>query len=71
MLLRGGVLLGMLMLSCNALYSPSDDVYDLTADNFQKMVLDSHFVWIVEFYAPWLAAALMVLLSHHDFNRSL
>lgn len=43
----------MLMVGCQALYSPSDDVYDLTEDNFQKMVIDSHFVWIVEFYAPW------------------
>jgi hypothetical protein len=50
----GGVfLLSMLVLGCHALYSPSDDVYDLTPDNFQKMVIDSHFVWIVEFYAPW------------------
>ncbi len=53
MILRGVLLLSMLVLGCHALYSPSDDVYDLTADNFQKMVLDSHFVWIVEFYAPW------------------
>lgn len=52
-MLRGGFFLSMLMAGCHALYSPSDDVYDLTADNFQKMVLDSHFVWIVEFYAPW------------------
>lgn len=43
----------MLFLGSHALYSPSDDVYDLTPENFQKMVIDSHFVWIVEFYAPW------------------
>jgi len=36
-----------------ALYDSSDDVYELRADNFQKMVLDSDFVWVVEFYAPW------------------
>ena len=36
-----------------ALYDSSDDVYELRSDNFQKMVLDSDFVWVVEFYAPW------------------
>ena len=34
-------------------YDHTDEVYDLTPANFQKLVLDSHFVWIVEFYAPW------------------
>ena len=58
-LYSGGLLLSMLMLGCHALYSPSDDVYDLTPDNFQKMVIDSHFVWIVEFYAPWYDNQLM------------
>lgn len=53
MFIKGGLLLSMLIVGCYALYSPSDDVYDLTPTNFQQMVLDSHFVWIVEFYAPW------------------
>jgi len=35
-------------------YDHTDEVYDLTPANFQKLVIDSHFVWIVEFYAPWL-----------------
>ena len=57
------VLLLLLIGSCSALYSPSDDVYDLTSDNFQKMVLDSHFVWIIEFYAPWYAMQLASLVA--------
>lgn len=53
MFYRGVFLFSILVLSCHAFYSPSDDVYELTPDNFQKMVIESHFVWIVEFYAPW------------------
>jgi len=41
------------MCGSHALYDHTDEVYDLTPDNFQKMVIESHFVWIVEFYAPW------------------
>lgn len=29
------------------------DVIELTDDNFDKMVLDSDDVWMVEFFAPW------------------
>ena len=36
-----------------AMYDSSDDVYELRADNFQQMVINSDFVWVVEFYAPW------------------
>ena len=36
-----------------AMYDSSDDVYGLRADNFQQMVINSDFVWVVEFYAPW------------------
>ena len=42
-----------LLSGCQALYDHTDEVYDLNPDNFQKLVIDSHFVWIVEFYAPW------------------
>ena len=36
-----------------ALYSPSDDVAELTASNFQREVVQSDDLWLVEFYAPW------------------
>ena len=36
-----------------ALYDKSDDVYELTSDNFDSMVINSEHVWVVEFYAPW------------------
>ena len=36
-----------------ALYDSSDDVFELTASNFDSMVINSHYVWVVEFYAPW------------------
>ena len=41
------------MAVCHGLYSATDDVYELNTNNFDKMVIESHFVWIVEFYAPW------------------
>ena len=37
----------------SALYSPSDDVIELTPSNFNKLVLGGEGVWLVEFYAPW------------------
>lgn len=36
-----------------AMYSPSDDVVELTANNFDRMVVKSDEVWVVEFYAPF------------------
>ena len=33
--------------------SSKKDVIELTDDNFDKNVLDSEDVWMVEFYAPW------------------
>lgn len=31
----------------------SKDVIELTDENFEKMVLNSEDMWLVEFYAPW------------------
>lgn len=33
--------------------SSKDDVIELTDANFDKLVLDSDDVWLVEFFAPW------------------
>lgn len=33
--------------------SGKDDVIELTDDNFDKLVLKSDDIWLVEFYAPW------------------
>lgn len=33
--------------------SGSSDVVELTDSNFDKLVLDSEDVWLVEFFAPW------------------
>lgn len=35
------------------MYPSSGDVIELTPNNFNKLVLNSDEVWIVEFYAPW------------------
>ncbi|CAD5117400.1 DgyrCDS6173 [Dimorphilus gyrociliatus] len=45
------------LLGCAAvsygLYSPSDDVIDLDASSFNREVVNSDDLWIIEFYAPW------------------
>jgi len=38
---------------CHALYDSSDDVVELTASNFNNLVIGGDEVWMVEFYAPW------------------
>jgi protein disulfide-isomerase A6 len=35
------------------LYDKNSDVVELTTSNFQKEVVKSDSVWIVEFFAPW------------------
>ncbi|XP_043963266.1 protein disulfide-isomerase A6 isoform X2 [Gambusia affinis] len=51
------LLLGMLgcslVLSVQAMYSSSDDVIELTPSNFNREVIQSDSLWLVEFYAPW------------------
>ncbi|KAE8286768.1 Protein disulfide-isomerase A6 [Larimichthys crocea] len=48
-----GVLGCSLVLSVQAFYSASDDVIVLTPSNFNKEVIQSDSLWLVEFYAPW------------------
>lgn len=35
------------------MYSSTSNVVELTPSNFDKLVVKSDHVWIVEFYAPW------------------
>ena len=37
----------------HCMYPAGSDVIDLTPDNFDKKVINSDSIWIVEFYAPW------------------
>uniref|UniRef100_A0A1A8P0Y2 Protein disulfide-isomerase A6 n=1 Tax=Nothobranchius rachovii TaxID=451742 RepID=A0A1A8P0Y2_9TELE len=48
-----GVLGCSLVLSVHAMYSSSDDVIELTPSNFNREVIQSDSLWLVEFYAPW------------------
>lgn len=48
-----GVCLALFTPSCQAMYPSSGDVIDLTPSNFDKLVIQSDEVWVVEFYAPW------------------
>lgn len=45
--------LGLLISACQALYPASSNVVELTTSNFDKLVINSDEVWIVEFFAPW------------------
>lgn len=47
------ILLAFEIVQCDALYDSSDDVVELTSQNFQKRVIGDDAIWIVEFYAPW------------------
>lgn len=40
-------------LAVSSLYSSSDDVIELTPTNFNREVIQSDSLWLVEFYAPW------------------
>lgn len=41
------------VISVHGLYSASDDVIELNPSNFNREVVQSDAVWLVEFYAPW------------------
>lgn len=42
-----------LLVGCMAMYPSSGDVFELNSANFERLVLQSDNIWIVEFYAPW------------------
>ncbi|TGZ56972.1 protein disulfide-isomerase A6 homolog [Temnothorax longispinosus] len=48
-------LLGVLLLiaGANSMYAPNSAVIDLDPISFDKLVLNSDHIWVVEFYAPW------------------
>jgi protein disulfide-isomerase A6 len=46
-------LLTIIVTGCYALYPSSSDVVELTPSNFDRLVIQSDALWIVEFYAPW------------------
>jgi protein disulfide-isomerase A6 len=41
------------VVSTNGFYSSSDDVIELDASNFDRLVTQSSDLWFVEFYASW------------------
>lgn len=51
--LSGVLLMSAFFAMTHALYGPSSDVIELTANNFKNKVIDSDAIWLVEFYAPW------------------
>ncbi|XP_038824297.1 protein disulfide-isomerase A6-like isoform X1 [Salvelinus namaycush] len=52
-----GLLLGVLgcslVLMAQGFYSANDDVVELNPSNFNREVLQSDSLWLIEFYAPW------------------
>lgn len=53
-----------LVATVSCLYSSSDDVVELTANNFDREVKNYDGVVLVEFYAPWC------VLCQKYFNKS-
>ncbi|CAG2188360.1 PDIA6 [Mytilus edulis] len=51
--LQPGSVLAALCAGATAFYSSGDGVVDLTPSNFDREVVNSDALWIVEFYAPW------------------
>lgn len=52
-MLSGVLVCSLAVLSVHGLYSASDDVIELNPSNFNREVLQSDSLWLVEFYAPW------------------
>ncbi|XP_072546385.1 protein disulfide-isomerase A6-like [Salminus brasiliensis] len=48
-----GVVVSALILTVRGFYTASDDVVELNPSNFNKQVLQSDSLWLIEFYAPW------------------
>ncbi|XP_071999686.1 protein disulfide-isomerase A6 isoform X1 [Engystomops pustulosus] len=48
-----GAVICSLFVAARCMYSASDDVITLTSANFQREVVQSDSLWLVEFYAPW------------------
>nr|XP_023830057.1 protein disulfide-isomerase A6 isoform X1 [Salvelinus alpinus] len=48
-----GVLGCSLVLMAQGFYSANDDVVELNPSNFNREVLQSDSLWLIEFYAPW------------------
>ncbi|KAJ8333075.1 hypothetical protein SKAU_G00419710 [Synaphobranchus kaupii] len=51
--LLAGTLACTLVLTVHGFYSPSDDVVELNPSNFNREVIQSDSLWLIEFYAPW------------------
>lgn len=41
------------LVGVNCMYDSSDDVVELTDSNFDRQVVNSDGIWVVEFFAPW------------------
>ncbi|XP_061101014.1 protein disulfide-isomerase A6 [Conger conger] len=48
-----GTLACTLVLTVRGFYSSSDDVVELNPSNFNREVIQSDSLWLIEFYAPW------------------
>ncbi|KAI1895127.1 hypothetical protein AGOR_G00103100 [Albula goreensis] len=51
--LLAGTLACTLVLAAHGFYSSSDDVVELNPSNFNREVMQSDSLWLIEFYAPW------------------
>lgn len=65
------VILAVLCGLSQAMYSPKDEVVELTPANFDKLVTKSEEVWIVEFYAPWCGHCQQLVKEYSKLAKAL
>lgn len=47
------IVLSLLIVNCLGLYPKNGNIKELTPTNFEKIVINSDKVWMVQFFAPW------------------
>ncbi len=47
-----------------SLYDSNSKVVKLTKENFDRLVLKSNELWLVEFYAPWYNFIILKIISN-------
>lgn len=59
------------LLGCTSALYQSNEVIELTPDNFETLVLKSDDVWVVEFYAPWCGHCKNLVPEYKKVSKAL
>lgn len=61
----------MLFTGCLGFYDRDSGVIELTNNNFDKIVLNSDEVWLIEFYAPWCGHCQQLIPEYKKVAKAL